>query len=676
MKKTLISCLLLVVVLCFCEQVKFVSGDFYPPFIYRNERGEAVGISIEILKAIEKVSDLRFNVELMPFSKALELVKNGEADMINLIFRTPEREKFFLFSKPVLQVQSLVWFRKDLNLKDFKDLTAHIVGVIEGDANEQLLRSKNPNIVFKRFTDFEQLIQAVKERQIDVFIMEDLTAGYYLVKHDLYHLFDRLPPISSQWTHFAFSSNRSDLMEKVNGALERLSKSEFQRIVELFIKPRFIFPRWLFHILLYGGIGVFLAVFILTLINKRLAYLVAQRTQEIRKKNEELQTAYEELDAFNQQLRATNEELEAMNQELMNLNKRLEDKTLEAEKFHNAFQTVLDVANKITFETIQEKDFLITLLRVFKYYLPEPACVGVALRSSEAGKTLFSLLKGEKSIIDRVEKIYDFDSEESFNEVLKTAQQLCGEDLNTEVKFLPIKSQEVPHGVFFFACEQINRYQEEYLKKFAVLIATLLSLRSYVREQGIFQRRLLGVVVKALEYYDYYTRGHSENVARYASLLAERLSLDKASIRRVFWAGMVHDVGKIFVPQHILNKNGFLTAEEYEFVKIHPVKSFELLVEAGLEEIARITKHHHERFDGKGYPDGLRTEDIPFESRLLCLVDAFDAMTTDRPYKKGLNLEEAIVEIERCSGSQFDPQLAKVFTDMLKEKPELFTKRG
>lgn len=675
MKKASIVLCLLLPLLCFCEQVRFVSGDFYPPFIYRDEHGTMVGISIEILKALEKVSDLKFSVELMPFSKALELIENGEADMINLIFKTPERERTFLFSKPILQVQSMVWFREELNLKDFKDLTPHIVGVIEGDANEQLLKSKNPNVSFKRFSDFDQLIRAVEEGQINVFLMEDLTASYYLVKHDLYHLFKSLPPISSQWTYFAFPRSKPQLVERVNSALDRLPKGELQRIVELFIKPRFIFPRWLLWTILYGTIGVVLFLTVLISINKRLSYLVAQRTQELRKKHEELQAAYEELDAFNQQLRATNEELEAMNQELMSLNKRLEEKTQEAEKFQSAFQIVLDVVSKITFETIQEKEFLMTLLKVFRNYLPEPACAGIALRSSEPGKTLFSLVRGEKTVIDRVEKTYDFDSEESFEDVLKTAQQMCSETLSAKVEFLPIRSQETSHGVFFFACEQASTYQKEYLEKFATLVATLFSLRSYVREQGIFQRRLLGVVVKALEYYDYYTRGHSENVARYASFLAERLGFDKSSIRRIFWAGMVHDVGKIFVPQHILNKNGFLTAEEYEFVKIHPVKSFELLIEAGLEDLAKITKYHHERFDGRGYPEGLRADEIPLESRLLCVVDAFDAMTTDRPYKKAMSLEEAIAEIERCSGSQFDPHIAELFADMLREKPELFAKK-
>ncbi|MDI6862069.1 MAG: HD-GYP domain-containing protein [Pseudothermotoga sp.] len=222
----------------------------------------------------------------------------------------------------------------------------------------------------------------------------------------------------------------------------------------------------------------------------------------------------------------------------------------------------------------------------------------------------------------------------------------------------------------------MSAVERQYIDKFSNFLATLLSLRSYVREQGLFQRRLLSVVVKALEYYDYYTRGHSENVARYATLFAEKLGLDRNTIRRLFWVGMVHDVGKIFVPQHILNKNGFLTSEEYELVKIHPLKSFELLNEAGLEDIARIARHHHERYDGKGYPDGLSGENIPFESRILSIADAFDAMTTDRPYKRGMDLTNAIVEIERHSGTQFDPYLAKRFVEFLKEGTEIFVKRG
>lgn len=677
MKRTAALLCFLLATLCFCEQVKFVSGDFYPPFIYRNERQELVGISVEILKAIEKVSDLRFDIELMPFSEALKLVETGQADMINLIFKTPEREKMFLFSKPILKVQSLVWVKKELKVKDFKELSAFVVGVVEGDANEALLRQKNPSVLVKRFESFQQLIEAVENREIDAFLMEDLTASYYLIKHDLYHLFESLPPLSVEWAYFAFARTKPQLVEKFYAALDRLPKGEMERIINLFVKPRFFVPAWLWWFILTGSVGAFSIFTTLLLINRRLERLVALRTEELRKKNEELQASYEEIEAMNQELQAANQELEAMNQELMNLNKRLEEKTKQVERFQKGFQAVLDLTNRLTFETIQEKEFLLSVLRTFKDYLPASRAAGVVLRSvSEPGKTLVCLTNEKDPVIQRIDESFDFTSESARVEILKTVARLCDEKDPSCVALVPIASQDAVHGVLLYFSEGVSVVEKQYVEKFALFVATLLSLRSYVREQGIFQRRLLGVVVKALEYYDYYTRGHSENVARYASLFAENLGLDRSVIRCLFWAGMVHDVGKIFVPQQVLNKNGLLSVEEYELVKIQPVKSFELLNEAGLEEIAKIARHHHERYDGKGYPDGLVGDAIPFESRILAVVDAFDAMTTNRPYKKAMTIEEAILEIERCSGSQFDPNLAEVFVKLLKEKPELFLKKG
>ena len=128
----------------------------------------------------------------------------------------------------------------------------------------------------------------------------------------------------------------------------------------------------------------------------------------------------------------------------------------------------------------------------------------------------------------------------------------------------------------------------------------------------------------------------------------------------------MHDIGKIIVPRSILNKTGKLTREEYEIVKRHTLKGYEILMEVdGMEEIAKIVKHHHERWDGNGYPDGLREEQIPFESRILAITDAFDAMTSARPYRAPLSVEEALKEISENGGTQFDPNLARIFVQMI-----------
>jgi polar amino acid transport system substrate-binding protein len=191
-------------------------------------------------------------------------------------------------------------------------------------------------------------------------------------------------------------------------------------------------------------------------------------------------------------------------------------------------------------------------------------------------------------------------------------------------------------------------------------------LNEYSKEKAVFQKKLIIVFTKALEYYDTYTKGHSVNVANYASKISEKLGFESERISKIYWAGLVHDVGKIFVPQSVLNKSEKLTDEEYELIKLHPLKGYELISEIeGLKDIAEIVLYHHERYDGKGYPYGKKGDEIPIESRILCVADSFDAMTSDRPYKKSLTLEEAIEELRKNSGTQFDPEIVSVLIDIL-----------
>ncbi|MCD6267031.1 MAG: HD-GYP domain-containing protein [Thermotogaceae bacterium] len=170
------------------------------------------------------------------------------------------------------------------------------------------------------------------------------------------------------------------------------------------------------------------------------------------------------------------------------------------------------------------------------------------------------------------------------------------------------------------------------------------------------------VLVKMLEYHDTNIKGHSERVAWLSMKIAEFMGMDKESICKIYWAGYLHDVGKIFVPQSILNKQTKLSYEEYEVVKEHPVKSAEILTEILCpEEIIEIVKYHHERWDGRGYPEGLRNFDIPLGSRIVAVADAYDAMISPRSYRKPLSVEKAIEELKSNSNSQFDPNVVEIF---------------
>ena len=166
---------------------------------------------------------------------------------------------------------------------------------------------------------------------------------------------------------------------------------------------------------------------------------------------------------------------------------------------------------------------------------------------------------------------------------------------------------------------------------------------------------------------DTYTRGHSDRVSEYSVLIGETLGLPEEDIKKLKIGGLFHDIGKIGVPDSILQKDGKLSDDEYSEIKNHPSIGAHILSTASIfQDILPIVKHHHERYDGKGYPSQLAGENIPYLARITAVADTFDAMTSKRSYRDSLPLDYVISEFERCKGTQFDPKIADVFLDILK----------
>ncbi len=183
------------------------------------------------------------------------------------------------------------------------------------------------------------------------------------------------------------------------------------------------------------------------------------------------------------------------------------------------------------------------------------------------------------------------------------------------------------------------------------------------------KKKSFGIIkslAEAIEEKDFYTRGHSERVMKYAIKIAEKMNLPANEIEKIQYAGILHDVGKIGIPENILRKKGMLTDEEYQKIKEHPAKGAKILMHMhSLKDIVSIVKYHHERPDGKGYPEGLKGEEIPIGARILSVADTFDAMTSNRPYRKGLSIEVVKEELLKYSGAQFDANVSEVVIDML-----------
>lgn len=173
----------------------------------------------------------------------------------------------------------------------------------------------------------------------------------------------------------------------------------------------------------------------------------------------------------------------------------------------------------------------------------------------------------------------------------------------------------------------------------------------------------------SLDEKDKYTHGHSRRVTDFSLQLAEHVTDQDIDFELLRLCGVLHDIGKIGVPDKILGKPGKLSAEEFAVIKKHPGQGSQILrpmtSDGRVAEISKIIKHHHERYDGKGYPDGLKGEEIPYLSRIITVADSYDAMTSDRPYRKGMDVVRAIEEIRKNSGSQFDPKLAETFLQFL-----------
>lgn len=206
------------------------------------------------------------------------------------------------------------------------------------------------------------------------------------------------------------------------------------------------------------------------------------------------------------------------------------------------------------------------------------------------------------------------------------------------------------------------------------ILALLYYSRFYWDERVKLQEALdstIEVLVRALDAKDPHTRLHSERVSAISRDLAKAAGLDESDQRKIEYGARIHDIGKVSLPDSILLKPGRLTEEEFDQIKRHPTEGIKLLQPAQryMREILPIIRHHHERWDGRGYPDGLAGQEAPLWARIVALGDAYEAMTAGRPYVKAKTPEEALREIVDLAGSQFDPRLAKLFQELWLQDP-------
>ena len=388
----------------------------------------------------------------------------------------------------------------------------------------------------------------------------------------------------------------------------------------------------------------------------------------------------QKIDAYNQELEATNQELTANNEEL-------ESAYLEIGKLANGLESIFQLTFILTKKALEDdalffQELLTTMINVI-----EPAETGTIATITEDGYSVcittnpvmrsldgHKLTLRSKTPVEQPKIVHANDDWPFHIHHEKVGRRGIDMGVSSSLvssillgkKPLGIIILDIPnHSEKAFVPESIRM-----LSSFTNLAASYITIRDFIASREQFQKQIILSMIKILEIHDPYTRGHSEQVAKWVSDMAREMKMGPEEASRAYWAGLVHDIGKILVPERILIKSASLDPTEWETIQNHPRWGAEVLASSEiLKDISHIVLHHHETWDGKGYPDHLMKEEIPIVSRMIAIADSFDAMTSDRPYRKGLSTQEAVIEIQNHAGTQFDPEMIKIFLRCLMNAP-------
>ncbi|GAB4270325.1 MAG: hypothetical protein Kow0029_06970 [Candidatus Rifleibacteriota bacterium] len=307
----------------------------------------------------------------------------------------------------------------------------------------------------------------------------------------------------------------------------------------------------------------------------------------------------------------------------------------------------------------------------------------VILYDQETNSLQVLLYKGEKNIeaLQPIKvgegiagKVFEKGEPIIINDI-KSSDQSAGEHGKSSI-CVPLKVKDKTIGVLSvsdkLSGEAFDKSDLEMLVTLASQIAITLYNAQLYEDLEASYLSAVRALANSIDAKDPYTRGHSERVARYSMEIGRVMGLESDEIKTLHVGALLHDIGKISISEGIINKSAKLTDEEYETMKTHPARGASIIEPAKfLKEKVPLIKYHHERFDGKGYPEGLKGQEIPLLARIICVADSYDAMTSKRAYRDTMGREEAKKELIRCSGTQFDPKVVNSFLEVLEDEQKI-----
>ena len=627
---------------------KTVYAGFYenPPLSYIDKNDNANGLFPNILNIIAQKNHLGIIYKKCLWPNCLNMLSNGKIDILFPIAKTKSREKKYLFSNEnILTNYGTIYTQKDAKINFWTDLNDKKIGLLKDDIYATLFWDYikkfkiNTSVVY--FKSYKKMFELLNQKKLDAIVSNSIIFLHYKQKFPNIKKTDII--VSEVPITFAFSKNKQWLKHTIDKSLKNYKidiNSEYFKILHRYLDIKVKSSSKYLKYFLITVITLVILIISLLILNRWLHKMIKKATSTIEKKYQK----------------------ELYLNKIINTVKSVNQILLENISMHNKLS---EICQKIVEEELYEASCIA---------IPDKKNLHIAVSSKNSPKNYITDIDTEQA--DKDNSIVNFLKENTititkFSENDFFLKKYTDKENLTYVLRAPIKTKEKKDPVGILIVYTSKRYgfrkkEISLIEELAGDIALCMSIEhlkeknlQFLTERVNNYKEMVYALNKAIEARDPYTAGHNSRVSEYATLIAKHMGLSSNQIKDLQKAGELHDIGKIETPDSILLKPGALNSFEYDIIKMHPKKGYEILSNITLlKNVSQIILYHHERYDGSGYPFGLKKDEIPLLSQILSIADTFDAMTTNRIYKLAKSKSDALKEIKSLSNIWFSDKLA------------------
>lgn len=730
------------------SSISVVMDDNYPPFTFRDSSGKLQGLLVDEWKLWEKRTGVKVNLVAEDWNKALTDMKERKFDVIDTVFKNPERAAYLDFTPPYTGISVPIFFRNTISgITEAKSLTGFIVAVKKGDAAIAYLRGQGISSLVE-YDSYEKLIIAAKAGEVVAFVADEPAILYLLNKYNIYKEFNYTEPLYTGQFHRGVAKGNAEMRRLVEYGFAQISPGEYRAMEQRWYGKTSAEADALLRILAIIGAIILFFSLALFICNRSLSRIVRLKTSEItaavkaaEQSNKKLKGIITSIPDLVFLLNAKGEIQDCIS------NEALEKLHLHPDRFTGisvnevlppdiALASLEKIRLLIAENTMQELDYVFDHDGILEFYearyvlIDEDVILCIVRNISEeknAQERLYEMsihdsvtglynrtffekeiasLTADKAIgagiimcdIDGLKLVNDTMGHQSGDQYLSTVGTILTSSFKDRALVTRIGGDEFAIIIKDTSNDEIMQYIEKIRLSIAELNTgdmampisisigyglatqyrpklqdTLIEADDHMYRDKLHHRQSvrsysIDLLSRMLSERDFITEGHGDRMQQNMAKMAAALHFNGEAINDILLFAQFHDIGKIGISDAILFKNGSLSDAEWIEMKRHSEIGFRIAESSpDLRHISEWIFKHHEWWNGLGYPFGLEGANIPIECRILSIVDAFDAMTNDRPYGKARSDEEAFAELEKFSGSQFDPELVAVFINLFQE---------